>query len=179
MKTIANNRSGLLEELWKLDRHSRFNVTIIYETPADGILAKRFSNRLCGEAATGRELILNVWNFNILGIPEIRDFAAGAASTADALIFSTSKMKTLPAHIEEWIETWSSRLDSAQPAMVALHPGAANGRVPIHASLEDIARSRGFDFFLQTYHHPQSPRRGTRISIKETNSVEGECAACG
>ena len=60
-----------------------FNLTIVYESVEEGKRAKRFCDQFIAEAAIERPFELNLWNFGVLGIPEIRNTAASTAAIAD------------------------------------------------------------------------------------------------
>ena len=53
-----------------------------------GVRARRFSERLV--LMLGSTLEKQIWNFDVLGIREVRDLAAGAARKADIVIVSLS-----------------------------------------------------------------------------------------
>lgn len=126
-----------------------FNVTIIYETASDGMSAKRFSDQLATEVAGEYELIvnLNVWNFQVIGIPEIRNTSASTAALADVVIFAMSQTKALPRHVEDWIEMWSWLIDRGDPAVIMLVAGTVAPGAPVHAELKRAAMRKGLDFF--------------------------------
>jgi hypothetical protein len=93
-----------------------------------------------------------MWNFDVLGIREVRNGAAGAARSADAVILSVSGRTELPGTIRAWL----GLLEKENPVLIALFesPGPRN-IASIHAYLSGIARHVGIDFFP---HHVGSPR---------------------
>jgi site-specific recombinase XerC len=92
----------------------------------------------------------NLWSFDVLAIPEIRNIAASAAAVANIVILSMSGKKKLPAKVKEWIETWVWLIDRAHPVLVALFDSQNGERVSIRAYLRNIAESKHIDFFPDT-----------------------------
>ena len=76
----------------------KFSVTIVYESMEAGKRAERLSDQLVAEAAADGAFELNLWNFDVLGIPEIRNAAASAAAIADMVILSMSGTVPLSEH---------------------------------------------------------------------------------
>ena len=96
-----------------------FNLTIIYESTEAGKRAKRCSDQFIVETALDCAFELNLWNFGVLGIPEVRNKSASTASIADMVILSMSGTVPLSAHALEWIEMWIWLIDGRRPAVVA------------------------------------------------------------
>jgi len=122
-------------------------MAIIYEDPLEGLHARRFANRLVTGVIGKRELNLGIWNFEALGISEIRNVAASAAAVADVVILSMSGSKALSPMAKEWIAMWSWLMDRGKPAIIALFakPGGAGSL--IQTDLKRTALLKGLDFF--------------------------------
>ena len=69
-----------------LNDRPQFNVTIIYEDGAAGKRAKHFYDRVIRELVDECDFSLELWNFQVLAIPEIGNSAAKAAAQADFVI---------------------------------------------------------------------------------------------
>ena len=134
-----------------------FNLTIVYESMEEGKRAKRFCDRFIAEAAIERPFELNLWNFGVLGIPEIRNTAASTAAIADVVIFSMSGTVSLPAQAVEWIEMWIWLIDGRRPAVVALFAGPHRHGAATRAYLRRSTSSKKLDFF------PIVPRAGELV----------------
>ena len=93
------------------------NLTIIYESMEAGKRAKLFSDQLIAETALDGVPELNLWNFGVLGIPDVRNRSASAASIADVVILSLSGTTPLPPRTLEWIEMWTWLIDGRKPAV--------------------------------------------------------------
>ena len=149
-----------------------FNLTIIYESIEAGKRAKRFSDKLSAETAGDRPFELNLWNFGVLRIPEIRNTAASTAAIADVVILSMSGTIPLPAHALEWIEMWIWLIDGRRPAVVALFADHDREGAAIRAYLRRSAVSKKLDFF------PIVPRTGTNFT-RELNVEAGSAGNRG
>jgi hypothetical protein len=71
-----------------LDGRPKFDVVIIYEDSAAGKRAKHFYDRVIRELVDECDFSLELWNFQVLAVPEIGDSAAKAAARADLVILS-------------------------------------------------------------------------------------------
>ena len=71
-----------------LDDRPQFNVVIIYEDSAAGKRAKHFYDRVIRTLVDQCDFGLDLWNFQVLGVPEIGKSAAKAAARADFVILS-------------------------------------------------------------------------------------------
>ena len=131
------------------------NLTIIYESIEEGKRAKRFSDQFIAEVPVDRPVELHLWNFGVLGIPEVRNVAASTAAVADIVILSMSGTTPLPAHAVEWIEMWIWLIDGRRPAVVALFADHHRQGAAIRAYLRRNVVSKKLDFF------PVMPRSGT------------------
>ena len=129
-----------------------FNLTIVYESIEAGKRAKLFSDRFMAETALGCTCELNLWNFGVLGIPEVRNTAASTAATADLVVLSMGGTVPLPAQAVEWIEMWTWLIDRQRPAVVALFADPHRQSAVIRAYLRRSTVSKKLDFF------PISPR---------------------
>jgi hypothetical protein len=125
----------------------KFSLTIIYESMEAGKRAKRLSDQLIVQAAAERAFELNLWNFDVLGIPEVRNAAASAAAIADIVILSMSGTIPLPERTVEWVEMWTWLIDGRRPAVVALFAAHNPRCAAIQTYLRRSAYSKKLDFF--------------------------------
>ena len=145
-----------------------FNLTIIYESIEAGKRAKRFSDQFMAEAAVDRPIKLNLWNFGVLGIPELRNRAASTAAVADMVVLSMSGTVPLPAHALEWIEMWVWLIDGRSPAVVALFADPHRHGAAIRAYLRRSVVRKKLEFL------PIVPRAGTVFTreLKEETGAD-------
>lgn len=127
-----------------------FNVLIAYQDLETGKHAKRTYDYL--QENLGRECTLTnqMWKFDVLGIPKLREIAVQDAVTADIIIVS-SHGEDLPEPVTKWIESWLTHGTDAL-ALVALFADAEEsigGALRTRAYLSDVARRAGLEFFAQ------------------------------
>ena len=86
-----------------------------------------------------------IWNFDVLGIREVRDLAAGAARKADIVIVSLSGRTELAHTICGWLNMWLWLLEEENPALVALFESSARQKTapvaPIWEALLNAVKS--------------------------------------
>jgi hypothetical protein len=77
------------------------------------------------------DISVELWNFQVLTVPEIGDSAAKAAAQADFVILSMHGKVQLSARTRDWIERWSGLITDNRSALVALldQPGRKRGTV--------------------------------------------------
>jgi hypothetical protein len=139
------------------DDMPRFNVVILYEDGPTGRRAKRFYDKLIHELEDECDFNLELWNFQVLGIPEFGESATQAAEQADFLILSLHGKAGIPAEIKQWIETWTGQIIDRTPALVALvdKPKSGGGTAASTlAYLSSVANRTGIDFFAHTVFSP-------------------------
>ena len=136
-----------------LDDRPQFNVTIIYEDGAAGKRAKHFYDRVIRELVDECDFSLELWNFQVLAIPEIGNSAAKAAAQADFVILSMHRKAQLSAQTRDWIERWSGLIIDNKSALVALldEPGIKRGTVASTLDyLRKVADRKGISFYAHT-----------------------------
>jgi hypothetical protein len=119
---------------------------LIYEDIAAGMRAQWFSERLA--RALDCTLEEKMWNFDVLGIREVRTASAIAGRKADILIVSVSGHTELPGTIRVWLDMWLLLLRKKRPALVGLFNSSPQQRIAsVHAYLGTVAERGGIDFF--------------------------------
>ena len=139
-----------IERTLDLDDKSKFKVVVIYEDGFTGKRAKHFYDKLTHELEDECAFSLQLWNFQVLAIPEVRELAAESAAQADFVILSLHGKAGLPVEIREWIETWSKLIIGKGPALIALVDksttrGGTNASAL--AYLKSVAKRTEVDFF--------------------------------
>jgi hypothetical protein len=76
-----------------------FHVVIIYQNSAAGRRAKHFYDKLVRAFDGACDFSLELWNFKLIAIPEIRESTAQAAAHADLVILSLYANSGLPAKL--------------------------------------------------------------------------------
>jgi hypothetical protein len=155
-----------------------FNVLIAYEDFETGKHAKETYDVLAENLGRDCHLTNQMWKFDVLSIPKLREIAVRDATLADIIIFS-SHGDTLPDYVLKWTESWLMEGTRAM-ALVALfdRPDDQGGAVPARQYLADIASRAQMEFFAQSdvwrIGHPGSnadlPERVTMPANRHTLS---------
>ena len=127
-----------------------FNVLIAYEDFETGKHAKKTYDFLVENLGHDCRFTNQMWKFDVLSIPKLREIAVKDALTADIIILS-SHGDELPGHVAAWIESWLREAHNAL-ALVALFDGANTTGGQLRATREYLARvaERGkMEFFSQ------------------------------
>ena len=93
---------------------------IIYEDFLTRRRAKLFYDKLIHELRNECVFSLQLWSFQVLAIPQIRESAADSITQADFVILSLHGKTRLPASVRQWIETWSRQIFDRGSALIAL-----------------------------------------------------------
>ena len=137
-----------------LDDKSKFNVVVIYEDGPAGRRAKHFYDKLVHELEDECAFSLQLWSFQVLAIPELRESAVESAAQADFVILSLHGKAGLPVNIRKWIETWSKLIIGQDLALITLVDQSTT-RDGTNASalayLKRLAKRTKVDFFGYTF----------------------------
>src|SRR5205823_2351421 len=97
-----------------------------------------------------------MWKFDVLSIPKLREMAAHDAALADIVVIS-SLGAPLPDEVKAWIEVWLSEKNHPL-ALVALFERAEQAPLETWAArsyLESVAQRGQMEFFAQPDHWPE------------------------
>jgi hypothetical protein len=130
------------------EANSVFNVVIAYEDFETGKQAKRTYDFLVKNLGQGCEFSNQMWKFDVLGIPKLREMAVQDAIAADIIIVSSRGGNELPMKVRIWMESWVSQQPRAL-ALVALFEAESNPVQPIRDYLAAIAKQGQMEFFAQ------------------------------
>ena len=81
-----------------------FSVVIAYEDCTTGKHAKRACDFLVANLSHEWQVTSQMWKFEVLSIPELREMAAKDAAMASLIIVSSRGDRELPADARAWIE---------------------------------------------------------------------------
>ena len=128
------------------DTNPSFNVVIVYEDFETGKHAKRTFDFLVENLGSDCRFTNQMWKFDVLSIPKLREIACADAAKADIVVVSC-RGDDLPQHVKEWVESWLAA--AGQPlALVALF-GEARRTQTARKYLKEAARRRNLEFFAQ------------------------------
>lgn len=134
-----------------------FNVVIAYEDFETGKHAKRIYDVLTENLGAEWKVSNQMWKFDVLSIPKLREIAVKDALAADILMVSCHGER-VPLHVKDWLET-TIAMDHGPIALVALFDMRADASGSVRSYLADVARRGKMDFFAQPDEWP-SVRRG-------------------
>src|SRR5205085_1496492 len=89
-----------------LGSNPNFNVVIAYEDFETGKQAKKTCDFLSGNLGLDCHVNHQMWKFDVLGLPKLREMAAKDAAAADIIIISCRGDNDLPEALKSWIELW-------------------------------------------------------------------------
>jgi len=132
------------------DPNPTFNVVIAYEDFETGRHAKRTYDFLVEHLGCDCQFSNQMWKFDVLSIPKLREIAVKDVELADIVVVSCHG-DDLPGPVKAWIESWLSQ--SVRPlALVALfdvpEENAARTR-PARAYLAGVAERGRMEFFAK------------------------------
>jgi hypothetical protein len=132
-----------------------FNVVIAYEDFETGKQAKETYDFLVSNLRHECRFENQMWKFDVLGIPKLREMAAKDALMADIIIISCHGTHELSADVKDWINGWVNGQTNAI-ALVALLGDADNDGDTrnIREYLADVARCARMEFFAQPNSFP-------------------------
>ncbi len=136
-----------------MDKNHAFRILTVYEDSAAGARANELWVRLAIELKPHLEIANDVWKFELLAHPRLREFAAAEAAQADMVIISAQGDVGLPTQVEDWLESWLARKGKRLFALVALlsQSESSPGLPPLLGVwLRRMAKTAHLDFFCKT-----------------------------
>jgi hypothetical protein len=150
-----------------------FNVLIAYEDFETGKQAKKTYDFLVENLGHDCQFSHQMWKFDVLALPKLRELAANDAAAADIIIVSTHG-DDLPQCAKTWIESW---LDRASPlALVSLFDCAAEEAyrtLGVRNYLAEVAHRGKMEFFAQPVDWP-GETRADELPFQHTNRLNGK-----
>ena len=125
-----------------------FKVVVAYEDFATGLEAKRACDFVSASFTHEWTVLSQMWKFELLGVAELRQLAAQAATMANLIIVACHGDRELPADVKTWIETWRASKGDAV-GLIGLFdcpPGQAKPACVTQAYLEHVAQKSHMDF---------------------------------
>jgi hypothetical protein len=136
-----------------LEMDQTFNVVTAYEDFDTGTHAKKTYDFLVENLRPESQFTNQMWKFDVLTIPKLREIAVKDALEADIIIISTHGGAELPVQIRDWIESWLLQKSGAI-ALVALFDCPPEHTGPIRAYLAEVAKRGEMELFAQPDHWP-------------------------
>jgi hypothetical protein len=127
---------------------SSFNVVIAYEDFETGKHAKRTYDFLVEHLGEECQFNNQMWKFDVLAVPRLREMAAKDAAQADIIIVAAHGGNELPVEVHSWIESWLMEQTRAI-ALVGLFDTSEIRENPASSYLSKIAKRAGMEYFGQ------------------------------
>ena len=143
-----------------------FNVLIAYEDFETGKHAKETYDFLAENLGRECQLTNQMWKFDVLSIPKLREIAVRDATMADIILIS-SHGDPFPDYVHKWMESWLMEGTHAL-ALVALcdRPEAQKSPVPsVRQYLAEVAKRGHMEFFAQPDAWPMPNRRNLPLFV--------------
>src|SRR5262245_49653703 len=151
------------------ERDLAFNVVIAYEDFETGKNAKKTYDFLVEHL--GDECAFNnqMWKFDVLSLPKLREMAIGDATQADIIIISAHGTNDLPSQVKTWIE----QSITGKPHAIALVGLFDTESCQNHSCeyLAEVARRGGMEFFSQPGVWPGG-EKGATIAAPEGHRAD-------
>lgn len=161
------------------DLGSNFNVVIAYEDFETGKHAKKTCDFLTENLGPDCHVNNQMWKFDVLGLPKLREMAANDAAAADIIIISCRADNELPAALKAWIELWLAEKRSAL-ALVALFDRPQDHMFQSRAVrdyLVGIAKRGNMAFFAQPEEGLGDVKDGSRFRLGDSLKREERAAS--
>jgi hypothetical protein len=128
-----------------------FNIVIVYEDFETGKQAKRTFDFLAEHLQGECQFTNQMWKFDVLNIPRLREMAAKDAAAADIVIISCHARNELAPEVKAWIELWLAEKNNtiALVALVGSPPGFTTQTMALRRYLAEVALRGGMEFFAQ------------------------------
>ena len=154
------------------DPNPTFNVVIAYEDFETGKQAKKTYDFLVQNLGHECRFTNQMWKFEVLSIPKLREMAARDAGQADIVLVSCHGDE-LPPEVKAWIELWVAEPNHPL-ALVALFGDKKSPRIQETRSyLESVAKRGQMEFFAQPDEWSGNHRDGAFADILP-NAMIGE-----
>ena len=126
-----------------------FNVVIVYEDFETGKQAKRTYDFLAANLGHECQFSNQMWKFDVLALPKLREMAANDATLADIVLIAC-RGGDLPVAVKSWFEAWLAE-EHRPAALVALLEDSSEPNDPatprLRAYLADVAKRGEMEFF--------------------------------
>ncbi len=137
-------------------------VVIAYEDLETGKRAMKTYDYLVEHLGDQCLFSNQMWKFDVLVVPKLKEIAAKDAAAADIIIVSAHEGNDLPPEVKAWAELWLSY--RARPsALVGLFEGESVD-FPVRDYLASVAKRANIEFFCQPGLWPEKQNRNATMN---------------
>jgi hypothetical protein len=130
-----------------IEVNSVLNVVIVYEDLETGRRAMKTYDYMVEHLGEQCLFANQMWKFDVLAVPKLREMAAKDAAAAEIIIVSGHAGNELPKEVRAWVDQWISYKTHAS-ALVGLF-GSESVSNPARDYLATAAKRAGIEFFCQ------------------------------
>jgi len=163
-----------------LEPETVFNVVIAYEDFETGKHGKETYDYLVSNLGHKCRFANQMWKFDVLSIPKLRQMAAKDALIADIIIISCHGTHDLSSEVKSWIDSWTYDETNAIALVALLGETGAYSDNQIRSYLADAAKRARIEFFAQPNPLPRNlldepfvSDRGTRRDARALSALAG------
>ena len=130
---------------------SAFTVVVAYEDLDAGKHAQKTCDFLMEHLDAGCRFVSQMWKFDALAVPSLREMAARDVALTDLIFISCHGTHDLPIDVKAWIELWLGHHGAAFALVVLFdQPRERVDQIPsIQNYLTSVARRGQLEFFAQ------------------------------
>ncbi len=154
----------------EVDANPTFNVVIAYEDLETGKRAKKIYDFLVENLGHDCRFTNQMWKFEVLGIPKLREMAARDAMMADIVVISCHGTE-LPPDFKAWVESWVAE-PNHPIALVALFDYQHQQADEARSYLADVARRGQMAFFAQPDELPERRNSEDFFTLQRNSSFK-------
>jgi hypothetical protein len=147
--TLATSSLGSAE----LEPNSTFNVVIAYEDLEAGKQAKKTYDYLARNLGHECRFSYQMWSFQVLGIPQVREMATSDVMAANIIIISCARANSLPLEVKTWLDQCLAPRAKAI-AIVFLYGDLIEQEAQLDLTQQGLAATAAHarcEFFAQSY----------------------------
>ncbi len=134
------------------------SVVVVYEDLENRETAVAFCDGLVEKFWSRFGFDVGWWSFDLLAQASPADEASVKAAEADLVVFATRADQELPRHLEAWLESWLSRRENHEGALIGLvTPEVGMCGTRKDCRLRQLARQANMDYFTQLPQNLHSP----------------------
>jgi uncharacterized protein YozE (UPF0346 family) len=138
-----------------MEENPVFNVVIAYEDFDTGKHAKETYDFLVHNLGHECRFSNQMWKFDVLGVPKLREMAAKDAQTADIIIISCHGAHDLPVDVRAWINSWVQNGTNAIALVTLFANESPLGESQyLRAYIADVANRGQMEWFAQPSNSP-------------------------
>jgi hypothetical protein len=146
-----------LQMVSRLGKHSkRLGAVAAFEDALTEARVNEFCQTLGRQLGEKCEVTQQMWLFNELRVPQLRNIAAGEAARADLIIISAHHAQSFPGEVKGWVDSWLGHKGSRPVALLALFDPVYQGdSTALQSYLKEVAKRGKMEFLVRSEEMPE------------------------